>query len=200
MPGTSSWTAPSGAVMRRAAVPGRIVSTTGSPGRIGSTGVDDPPSSSPVRFASRIGNATCSGRSDWRGSNVRTAVGRPSRSPAYRSGAPRGPGMTARAQSGSVIRAASATCSVDRSTKLRIGSSGLSEPMPGFGKVPLIVPSGLERSGAMARIGTSGRSAGTVPSKMIRSHASPDGAIGFCASSATVPTHGWTPGRPSMAV
>ena len=34
-----------------------------------------PPSSSPVRFARRIGNATWSGRSDRRGSNARTAVG-----------------------------------------------------------------------------------------------------------------------------
>ena len=45
--------------------------------------------------------------------------------------------------------------------------------MPGFFKLPVTSPSALERGGAMARIGVAGRVAGTVPSKMIRSHAVP---------------------------
>ena len=65
-----------------------------------SVGAVEPPSSSPVRLASRIGNATWSGRSERRGSKASTAVGTPSRTPAYSSGAPPGPGMTVRAHVG----------------------------------------------------------------------------------------------------
>ncbi len=64
----------------------------------------------------RIGKATCSGRSDWRGSKAITAVLMPSRTPAYSSGAPRGPGTIDRAQVGAVSLTASAMWVVDRST------------------------------------------------------------------------------------
>ena len=45
--------------------------------------------------------------------------------------------------------------------------------MPGFFRVPPTSPSGLERGGAIARIGVGGSAAGTAPSKMIRSQAVP---------------------------
>ena len=116
VPGTSSTTLPSGRVTVRPVAPAGIARVTGVPGWTASVGAVEPPSSSPVRFASRIGNATCSGRSDRRGSKARTAVGSPSRDPTYSSGAPDGPGMTVRAQSGTVSFAADAMWVVDRST------------------------------------------------------------------------------------
>ena len=59
---------------------------TGVPGWTASVGAAEPPSSSPVRFASRIGKATWSGRSERRGSKARTAVGRPAREPGVEQG------------------------------------------------------------------------------------------------------------------
>ena len=82
-PGTSSTTDPSGRSRTgRSRSPGWQLDRR--PGLTASVGACDPPSSSPVRLASRIGNATWSGRSDLRGSNARTAVGRPARVPVYR--------------------------------------------------------------------------------------------------------------------
>ena len=79
VPGTSSTDVPSGRVTVIPVAPDGIVRLTGVPGWSASVGAADPPISSPVRLASRIGKATWSGRSDWRGSNARTAVGRPAR-------------------------------------------------------------------------------------------------------------------------
>ena len=59
----------------RRAAPSGTGSVTGEPGATASTGVSEPPISSPARLASRTGNATWSGRSEWRGSNARTAAG-----------------------------------------------------------------------------------------------------------------------------
>ena len=146
---------------------------TGSPGRTAAVGAAEPPSSSPVRLATRIGKATWSGRSDWRGSKARTAAGRPARTPAYRRGALFVPGMTARAQAGSVRCRASAMCVVDRSTKRRIGSSVPRLPMAGFASTPPTSPSPLLIGGAIARIGVAASVAGTYPSKMIRSQLVP---------------------------
>ena len=106
-PGATTWSP--------LAQPG-TVRVTGSPGLTAAVGAADPPSSSPVRFATRIGKATWSGRSDCRGSNARTAVGSPALTPAYSSGEPLGPGMTVRAQAGTAIWRASAMCVVERST------------------------------------------------------------------------------------
>ena len=92
VPGTSSATDPSGAGHGQAGGAGRDLRSTGVPGWTASAGAADPPSSSPVRFASRIGKATWSGRSERRGSNARTAVGSPSRTPAYSRGRPWVPG------------------------------------------------------------------------------------------------------------
>ena len=107
---------PSGRSTRTPMDPSGMPSVTGAPGAIASAGVSEPPSSSPARLASRIGNATWSGRSDRRGSKDSTAAGRPARMPAYRSGEPPGPGITGRAQAGSVIFFASEMCTVVRST------------------------------------------------------------------------------------
>src|SRR6187402_265999 len=104
VPATSGVTVPSGAVTVSPTAPLGMTSSTGVPGSTASVGAVVAPSSSPVRLASRIGNATWSGRSERRGSKARTAVGSPSRIPAYSSGAPLGPGMIVRAQSGVVIR------------------------------------------------------------------------------------------------
>src|SRR3954447_10405287 len=114
--GTRSLDCPSGVVTVSLLAPAGIVSSTGSPGATASAGAVPAPSSSPVRFASRIGNATCSGRSDSRGSNASTAVGRPALVPEYRRGEPLGPGMIVRAQSGSTSWAADAMWVVERST------------------------------------------------------------------------------------
>ena len=54
-----------------------MTSSTGVPGSTASVGAVVDPSSSPVRFASRIGKATWSGRSERRGSKARTAAGQP---------------------------------------------------------------------------------------------------------------------------
>ena len=82
VPGTSSTTEPSGRVTDSPVAPAGMARLTGVPGWTASVGAAEPPISSPVRFASRIGKATWSGRSDRRGSKARTAVGRPARSPA----------------------------------------------------------------------------------------------------------------------
>ena len=79
--GASSTTDPSGRVTARPGGVAGIVRLTGVPGWTASDGAAEPPISSPVRLASRIGKATWSGRSEWRGSNARTAVGRPARTP-----------------------------------------------------------------------------------------------------------------------
>ena len=55
--GTSSVTVPSGWVTVRLAAPSGMTSSTGVPGSSASVGVDEPPSSSPLRFARRIGKA-----------------------------------------------------------------------------------------------------------------------------------------------
>ena len=89
---------PSGAATDNPTAPDGMCSWTGVPGATASVGAVDVPISSPVRFANRIGKATWSGRSDCRGSNARTALLMPSRVPEYNRGAPRGPGMTARAR------------------------------------------------------------------------------------------------------
>ncbi len=78
---SSSSALPSGRSTRTPFAPAGIWSVTGLPGAIASAGVCEPPSSSPARFASSTGNATWSGRSDRRGSNARTAAGRPARLP-----------------------------------------------------------------------------------------------------------------------
>ncbi len=79
---TRSVVVPSGPMTVTPVAPDGIVSVTGVPGETASVGAADPPRSSPVRLESRIGNATWSGRSERRGSNARTAVGRPARTPA----------------------------------------------------------------------------------------------------------------------
>ena len=77
---------------RSPVAPAGIGRLTGVPGWTASVGAAEPPSSSPVRFASRIGNATWSGRSDRRGSKARTAVG----SPAADAGVEQGSALRAR--------------------------------------------------------------------------------------------------------
>ena len=63
-PGTSSTTEPSGRSTARPVAFAGIARSTGVPGWTASVGACEPPSSSPVRFARRTGNATWSGRSD----------------------------------------------------------------------------------------------------------------------------------------
>ena len=75
--GRSSTTDPSGRVTANPVAPAGIARLTGVPGWTASDGAAEPPINSPVRLASRIGKATWSGRSECRGSNARTAVGRP---------------------------------------------------------------------------------------------------------------------------
>ena len=115
-PGARSTAKPSGRSTCRPVAPVGIGRATGSPGLTAAAGALEPPRSSPVRFAIRIGKATWSGRSDSRGSNARTAVGSPARMPAYRSGAPFGPGITVRAQAGRDSFCAVAMWVVERST------------------------------------------------------------------------------------
>ena len=71
-PGASTWTP---------VAPAGIASSTAVPGATAPAGPAQPPSSSPARLESRIGNATWRGRSEWRGSKARTAVASPARSP-----------------------------------------------------------------------------------------------------------------------
>ena len=78
---TRSRVVPSGRVTVTPVAPEGIVRLTGVPGATASVGAAEPPSSSPVRFESRMGNATWSGRSERRGSKASTAVGRPARTP-----------------------------------------------------------------------------------------------------------------------
>ena len=112
----SSVSVPSGRVTVTPVAPAGTVRLTGDPGAMAPVGAADPPSSSPVRFDRRIGNATWSGRSERRGSNASTAVGSPARMPVYSSGAPFGPGMTVRAHVGVVRRCACEMWVVERST------------------------------------------------------------------------------------
>ena len=88
-----------------------------------------------------------------------TPVRWPARSPTYSSGAPAGPGITERAQAGSASFVALPTWTLDRSTYLRIGSSG-SVAMPGSMSDPMTSPSALVAGGAIARIAARGSSAG----------------------------------------
>ena len=82
VPGARSTTEPSGRSTRSPVAPPWSGSDTGSPGVSASVGAALPPISSPVRFAIRIGNATWSGRSLFRGSKARTALGTLARTPA----------------------------------------------------------------------------------------------------------------------
>ena len=174
MPGTSSVTLPSGAGHGHADRPGRDGQLDRRAGLDGLASAR-----SWTRGARRSGWRAGSGRRPGgagRSGAARTRgprSGSPSRVPAYSSGAPRGPGMIVRAQSGVVSCEASAMWVVDRSTKRRTGSSGSSVPIPGFVSLPVTCPRSLVRGGAMARIGERGSVAGRKPSKITRSHGRP---------------------------
>ena len=71
-----------GPVTRMPAEPGGSTSSTGAPGRTGWRALASRPSNSPERLATRIGQATSSGRSLWCRSKASTAVTSPSRTPA----------------------------------------------------------------------------------------------------------------------
>src|SRR3990172_8462508 len=75
-------TDPSGSVTRRPCAGGGMGRSIGGDGASGSSAAELSPRSSPARFETMIGQATWSGRSDWRTSNAKKTRGSASPPPA----------------------------------------------------------------------------------------------------------------------
>ena len=173
VPATSGVAVPSGAVTVSPTAPLGMTSSTGVPGSTASVGAVVAPSSSPVRLASRIGNATWSGRSERRGSKARTALGSPSRMPgvqqrrAARSGDDRArPVGRGQPRGLRDVRGRK----VDEAQHRLVGVERRDARVR---QLPVTWPRSLVRGGAIARTGECGSVAGRKPSKITRSHGRP---------------------------